>query len=367
VAATEETTTAPFFSSAANPFYGKVEPNGKDKSLNGKNSWNLKIVENVKADKMNWRADIRIQVQRLKPEVISSMSVQEQASFGKGVFLRIENELISADHVCSCDTSHLPGGESHYRIVVDILSKYAKENADSGLTLESYKKNTKIQDKKEIAQCIKLTLNTVKRLLSSVVLDSSLDDQATYNSKAFQDRLSIVLNDRKRAEEQKKLTAAASRNGHTFEQQLGDTLKNTYTILSYGEETLRMEYEVGDSLISAREGFEGQACDILGRAQLGDGRRLLLVIQAKNTKNADQAAREKFIKIVKEFRKKYTGDIVLPAFVQKANKSFSSIVTNHFSQNGILLFTSDAVESNDQADPCACICEKLKALVGSLA
>lgn len=355
----------PFFSSTSETFYGKVECNGKDKILNGRNSWNQKIARCRKLDEMNWRADIRISIQRLKPDAIAGIPVHERAKLGKGIFVRLEHELLSEEHMGEADIRHLPGGESQYRVIIDILSKKAKENPDSGLSLESYKRHTKIMEKKEIAQCIKLTLNAAKRLLSSVEPMTALNDPATYCSEGFKKKLTLVLDDRERGNEQKKVTKQASRNGHTFEQVLGDILKEKYTELTYNEEDIHMNYDIGDSIIAAREGTEGQACDILGKATITDEQKLVIVIQAKNTKNVDDASRVKFISTVKEYRNKYRGHIVIPLFIQKANKSFSSIVTNHFSEHGIFILTSSAVEGDEQS-PYETICDKLKNLISAL-
>lgn len=359
------TEQSPFFSSTGDIYYGKVERNGKDKMINNKNSFNLKTVNAVGIDKQNWRADIRISIIRLKSESLAKMT--DQAEHGKGVYIRLENELLSEAPMYKTDTRHLPGGESQYRIVLDVLSKKAKENPDSGLNLESYKKNTSIKENKEIAQCIRLTINKAITLLKTVEPRSRLNEPAAYKEESFQKKLLHVLDDRERQNEQKKASMKGSRNGVAFEVALGDKLEEAYEEIHYGEEEITMTYSQGDTQIMTRENLRGQACDILGRAQLADGRQLHLVIQAKNTKAITPEHRDKFAAIVKEFRRKYPRDVVVPVFIQKSVKTFSNVLTNFFAQNGIFLLTSDSAESDDQAEACECICEKVEGLIASLA
>lgn len=346
-------------------FYGKCEQNGQDKiDKNGKNRWNLKTVKACKLDTMTWRADIRVSIHRLKPALNDALTEEERAYLGDGVYLRIEDELLS-DNPSYKDPviRNLPGG-FRYRIIVDILSKAAKDIPDSGLNLHEYKKISTIADKKSIAQCIKRTLSIVNRLLDSFE-GPALNLPETYSTEEFYKKLQCTLDDRERAKARDGAAAEASRKGTLFEAVLGKLFEEKYKRLTYRGQEIEFKYDCNDAHIKVQENIESQACDILGKAQLADDRPLRIVIQAKAKSQVTEDDRLKFIQVVRELREKYhaLNGVIIPIFVQKNVKSFSNLQTNHFSTHGIFLLSGDS-EKQDEAS--ASICESVKYLLTSL-
>jgi hypothetical protein len=336
-------------------FYGTIEANGKDVVKDGRNRWNLKTVK-LCDPPVEWVPDLRISIARLRDDAMKHMTDSEKSSYGNGVYLRIQGDVLN-------DTPSYKGEENirnladgfRYRIVVDILSKKAKNAQESGIDVEAYKKLTTMNDKKSTALCVKRTVSIIQRTLDKATV-AERKDAEYYTSEAFYKLLQNSMDDRERAKDTKK-----SREGVKFELSVGDYLKEKMPILarSGGRVAANFEYETNDAHISAKYELKGQAIDILARTCLSEEKHYNILIQVKDKKQITQVDKDKFFSVVDEMKAKFPNDIFLPIYVQKQVKTYTIAMTNDFTSRGVFLVSGDS-ENDEEA------CESIYNFISSL-
>ena len=329
-------------------FYGKLEANGKDVLKDGRSRFNLKTVKNCEiTSDADWATDITVTIMRIHPEKDKHLTDAERTKYSNGVYIRIQDDVLSELPSYKDDTiRNLPGGY-HYRIVIDIVSKKAKTSQDAGIDIDPYKKLTSINEKKSIALCIKRTILLLQRLLEKTVPTKELQNlPSSYETEEFYKTLTQTLDDRERAKDTKR-----SREGIKFESKLGQLLIDKYT--KFTAPSLTFTYETGDAMIMVNHDIKSQGIDILGRAPLPNGTYLNVLIQAKDKKQITQDDKKSFFSGIAQMKEKYPKDIFLSVYAQKNVVNISSSNVNDFAKKSVYLLTGMSIDDMEACDTIA--------------